>query len=253
MQILLSPAKRMDFKRGDNEIAPTKALFPKKRDELIAVCNGLSVEEIADMMKLNLAMAHEVQEQFNTFGMRSTPTRAAALAYNGIAYLGLNAQDFTADDFAFAQQHLNILSGLYGVVRPMDGIKPYRLEMQQPVMPEGYRSLYDYWQESVNKHLSKRLRKGSRTVVNTASNEYSKVVQKRLLPVGTRLLSLKFLEQEERGLRQIVVHTKKARGMIARFIIKNRLTDPDDLKAFDSEGYFFHPALSSDDEWVFTR
>lgn len=253
MQILLSPAKRMDFKRGDNEIAPTKALFPKKRDELIAVCNGLSVEEIADMMKLNLAMAHEVQEQFNTFGMRSTPTRAAALAYNGIAYLGLNAQDFTADDFAFAQQHLNILSGLYGVVRPMDGIKPYRLEMQQPVMPERYRSLYDYWQESVNKHLSKRLRKGSRTVVNTASNEYSKVVQKRLLPVGTRLLSLKFLEQEERGLRQIVVHTKKARGMIARFIIKNRLTDPDDLKAFDSEGYFFHPALSSDDEWVFTR
>lgn len=253
MQILLSPAKRMDFKRGDNEIAPTKALFPKKRDELIAVCNGLSVEEIADMMKLNLAMAHEVQEQFNTFGMRSTPTRAAALAYNGIAYLGLNAQDFTADDFAFAQQHLNILSGLYGVVRPMDGIKPYRLEMQQPVMPEGYRSLYDYWQESVNKHLSKRLRKGSRTVVNTASNEYSKVVQKRLLPRGTRFLSLKFLEQEERGLRQIVVHTKKARGMIARFIIKNRLTDPDDLKAFDSEGYFFHPALSSDDEWVFTR
>lgn len=205
------------------------------------------------MMKLNLSMAHEVQEQFNTFGMRSTPVRAAALAYNGIAYLGLNAQDFSADDFVFAQQHLNILSGLYGVVRPMDGIKPYRLEMQQPVMPEGYRSLYDYWQESVNKHLSKRLRKGSRTVVNTASNEYSKVVQKRLLPVGTRLLSLKFLEQEERGLRQIVVHTKKARGMIARFIIKNRLTDPDDLKAFDSEGYFFHPALSSDDEWVFTR
>ena len=253
MQILLSPAKRMDFKRGDNEIAPTKALFPKKRDELIAVCNGLSVEEIAGMMKLNLSMAHEVQEQFNTFGMRSTPVRAAALAYNGIAYLGLNAQDFSADDFVFAQQHLNILSGLYGVVRPMDGIKPYRLEMQQPVMPEGYRSLYDYWQESVNKHLSKRLRKGSRTVVNTASNEYSKVVQKRLLPVGTRLLSLKFLEQEERGLRQIVVHTKKARGMIARFIIKNRLTDPDDLKAFDSEGYFFHPALSSDDEWVFTR
>lgn len=253
MQILLSPAKRMDFKRGDNEIAPTKPLFPKKRDELIAVCNRLSVEEIAGMMKLNLSMAHEVQEQFNTFGMRSTPTRAAALAYNGIAYLGLNAQDFTADDFAFAQQHLNILSGLYGVVRPMDGIKPYRLEMQQPVMPEGYRSLYDYWQESVNKHLSKRLRKGSRTVVNTASKEYSKVVQKRLLPVGTRLLSLKFLEQEERGLRQIVVHTKKARGMIARFIIKNRLTDPDDLKAFDSEGYFFHPALSSDDEWVFTR
>ncbi|NMB06020.1 MAG: YaaA family protein, partial [Bacteroidales bacterium] len=209
MQILLSPAKRMDFKRGDNEIAPTKALFPKKRDELIAVCNGLSVEEIADMMKLNLAMAHEVQEQFNTFGMRSTPTRAAALAYNGIAYLGLNAQDFTADDFAFAQQHLNILSGLYGVVRPMDGIKPYRLEMQQPLMPEGYRSLYDYWQESVNGHLSKRLRKGSRTVVNAASNEYSKVVQKRLLPRGTRFLSLKFLDQEERGLRQVVVHTKK--------------------------------------------
>lgn len=253
MQILLSPAKRMDFTRGENEITPTKALFPKKRDQLIAVCNGLTVEEIAGMMKINTAMAHEVQEQFSTFGMRNTPTRAAALAYNGIAYLGLNAQDFSADDFAFAQQHLNILSGLYGLLRPMDGIKPYRLEMQQLIMPEGYRSLYDYWEESVNGHLSKRLRKGSRTVVNTASNEYSKVVQKRLLPRGTRFLSLKFLEQEERGLRQVVVHTKKARGMIARFIIKNRLTDPEELKAFDSEGYFFHPALSTDDEWVFTR
>jgi len=253
MQILLSPAKRMDFKRGDNEITPTKALFPKKRDELIAVCNGLSVEEIANVMKLNPVMAREVLDQFRTFSLRSTPTRAAVLAYNGIAYLGLNAHDFTADEFTFAQEHLNILSGLYGVVRPMDGIKPYRLEMQQPVMPEGYRSLYDYWQESVNRHLSKRLRKGSRTVVNTASNEYSKVVQKRFLPVGTRFLSLKFLEQEEKGLRQVVVHTKKARGMISRFIIKNLLTDPEDLKAFDSEGYFYHPTLSKEDEWVFTR
>lgn len=243
----------MDFNRADNEITPTKPLFPKKRDALLSVCRTLQVEEIGEKMKLNPVMALEVQAQFRTFGMRNSPIRAAVLAYNGIAYLGLNAHDFSLDEFTFAQQHLNILSGLYGVVRPLDGIRPYRLEMQQSIVPEGYRSLYDYWQESVNLHLSKQLRRGSRTVINAASNEYAKVVQKRLLPPGTRCINLKFLEQEENGLRQVVVHTKKTRGMISRFIIKNRLTDPEDLNAFDSEGYFFHPSLSKEDEWVFTR
>lgn len=253
MQILLSPAKRMDFHRVDNEITPVKPLFPKKRDELMDACRTLSVEEIARLMKLNPVMALEVKGQFQTFGTRNNPTRAAALAYNGIAYLGLKALDFTADEFAFAQQHLNILSGLYGVLRPMDGIHPYRLEMQQMIVPEGYRSLYHFWEESVNSHLSRRLRKGSPTLINAASNEYSKVVQKQLLPARTRIINLKFLEQEEKGVRQVVVHTKKARGMVARFIIKNRLTNPEDLKAFDSEGYFFHPSLSKEDEWVYTR
>lgn len=253
MQIILSPAKRMDFKRLANEIKPTKALFQKKRDELLTRCRMMSPKEIATEMKLNPVMAHEVYEQFQTFGLRSTPSRAAALAYNGIAYIGLNAHNFSKDDFDFAQQHLTILSGLYGVVRPMDGIKPYRLEMQRMIVPEGYRSLYDFWEESVNEYLSKNLNKTSPTLINAASNEYSKVVKKKLLPRGTRIIDLKFLEHEETGYRQVVVHTKKARGMITRFLIRNKLTRAEDLKAFDSEGYFFHPTLSKEDEWVFTR
>ena len=111
---------------------------------------GMSVDEIAASMNINPQMAHDVFGYFQTFDFPVAPRRAAALAYNGIAYKGLNAHDFSADDFTFAQQHLNILSGLYGIIRPMDAIRPYRLEFQRKIVPEGYKSLYDFWGDTLN-------------------------------------------------------------------------------------------------------
>lgn len=253
MQIILSPAKLMDFSGGTGDIKPTKPLFPEKTKELITACRQLSEREIATGMNINAKMAQEVYGYFQTFDLRSTPKQLAAHAYNGIAYKGLNAHDFSAEDFDFAQQHLNIISGLYGIVRPLDGIKPYRLEMQRRIVPQGYKTLYDFWQETLNGYLSKKMRKGDKTIINVASKEYAKVIRKNKLPGGTKIIDIQFLQQENDDLKQIVVHSKKARGLMSRFIIKNRLVDPEEVKGFDSEGYFFYPALSKEDMWVFVR
>lgn len=253
MQIILSPAKLMDFSDEMKEVKSTRPLFPEKSKELIAVCRQLSEREIADEMTINAKMAREVYEYFQTYDLRSTPKQSAALAYNGIAYKGLNAHDFSVKDFDFAQQHLNIISGLYGIVRPLDTIRPYRLEMQRKIVPPGYKTLYDFWEETVNEYLSKKLRKGDKTIINVASKEYAKVVRRNKLPNGTKIIDIQFLQQENDRLKQIVVHSKKARGLMSRFIIKNRLVDPEEVKGFDWEGYFFYPALSKKDTWVFVR
>lgn len=244
----------MNFNGLKNEREPTTPLFPGKTKELVTLCQQLSVKEIAGIMKINARMARDVYEQYQMYGFRNTPKRAAALAYNGIAYNGLNAHDFSQEEYDFAQQQLNILSALYGLLRPFDAIKPYRLDLQMNITPQGYGSLYQFWQESVNVTLSKRLRKEKeKIIINVASNEYAKVVQKSRLPVGTKIIDIRFLQQENSDFKQIVVHTKKARGLISRFIIKNRLTDAEDVMGFNDEGYFFYPALSKENEWVFVR
>lgn len=243
----------MDFTRGIGVVKPTAPLFQDKTEELLSVCSHLSEKEIASEMKINAKMAREVYEYYQTYSFETTPRQSAALAYNGIAYKGLNAYDFSVEDFDFAQQHLNIISGLYGIIRPKDAIRPYRLEMQRNIVPDGYKSLYDFWQETVNTYLSKKLRTGDKTIINVASKEYAKILRKSLLPKGTKIIEIQFLQQGNNDFRQIVVHSKKARGLISRYIIKNRLIDPEEVKGFDYEGYFFYPALSKEDLWVFVR
>ncbi len=253
MQILMSPAKLMSFPDKKDRFTTTTPLFPDKTQELVTVCQQLSEKEIGTIMKINPKMARDVYEQFQTFYFNSTPRRAAALAYNGIAYTGLHAHDFSEDDFAFAQRHLNILSGLYGVLRPFDRIRPYRLEMQRPIVPSGYATLHEFWQETVNKHLATRFKKEDKTIINVASNEYAGVVKKNRLHSGIRIINIRFLQLEQNDFKQVVVHTKKARGLMARYIIKNRLTDAEDVKGFHYEEYFYNPALSKENEWVFVR
>ncbi|NLY25502.1 MAG: YaaA family protein [Bacteroidales bacterium] len=254
MQIIQSPAKLMNFKGLKEEREPTEPLFPGRTKALVTRCQQLSVREIAVIMKINARMAQDVYEQFQTFAFRDTPQRAAALAYNGIAYNGLNAHDFSQEEYDFAQQQMNILSALYGLLRPFDAIKPYRLDLLLDIAPKGYSSLYHFWQDSVNATLSKKLRKEKeKIIINVASNEFVKLVQIKRLPAGTKIIDIRFLQQENSDFKQIVVHTKKARGLITRFIIKNRLTDAEDVKGFDDEGYFFYPALSKESEWVFVR
>ncbi|HAR39737.1 MAG: hypothetical protein A2W86_06625 [Bacteroidetes bacterium GWD2_45_23] len=253
MQILMSPAKLISFPEKKDRFKTTKPLFPDKTKELITVCQQLSEKEIGTIMKINPKMARNVYEQFQTFYFNSTPTRAAALAYNGIAYAGLNAHDFSDDDVAFAQRHLNILSGLYGMLRPFDLIRPYRLEMQRQIVPPGYRTLYEFWQETVNRQLATRFKKEDKTIINVASAEYAKAVQRSALPEGVRIIDIRFLQLEHNDFKQIVVHTKKARGLMARYIIKNRLTNTEDVKGFHYEEYFYYPALSKENEWVFVR
>ncbi|MGI6047616.1 MAG: YaaA family protein [Petrimonas sp.] len=253
MQIILSPAKLMNFSAKTEKIEVTKPLFPDKTRELVSVCQQLSESEISSAMKINPKMAREVHEYFQTFNFKNTPRHVAALTYNGIAYKGLNAHDFSKDDFDYAQQHLNIISGLYGILRPFDEIKPYRLEMARKIHPNGYKDLYDFWQYDVNQYLAEKLVEDEKVIINVASKEYSKAVSKKLLPKGTRIIEINFLQQEGNKLKQIVVHSKKARGLMARFIIKNQLKVTEEVKAFDYENYFYYPQLSTKDKWMFVR
>ncbi len=243
----------MDFSANITGVKPVKPLFPEKTKELVTACQRLSEQEIADNMKINPMMAREVYESFQMYYFKTTPRQPASLAYNGIAYKGLNVHDFTAEDFGFAQQHLNIISGLYGILRPLDEIRPYRLEMQRKIVPEGYKTLYEFWEEPLGKYFSKKLRNDDSTIINVASNEYSKVIKKNQLPRGTRIIDIRFLQQGESGWKQVVVHSKKARGLLSRFIIKNRLVNPEEVKGFDYEGYFFYPALSDENSFTFVR
>jgi cytoplasmic iron level regulating protein YaaA (DUF328/UPF0246 family) len=253
MQIILSPAKLMDFGPSTKKIAPTQPLFPKKTSELIAVYRKLSVEEIAEKMKINIQKAYNVYEYFQTFDFNEILQRPAILVYNGMVYKGLNANDFTEEDFAFAQNHLIILSGLYGILRPLDGIKPYRFELRRQIVPKGYKNLYDFWNRTINEYIAKRLEENNKTIVNLASGEFIKMIKPQQLPKGTTFIEINFLEQRGNDLRQITVHTKKARGLMARFIIKNKLSQIEDIKAFDYEDYFYYPALSTQERWTFVR
>lgn len=267
MQLLLSPAKLINFKDKTELVAGTTPLFTEKTTLLVEFCQQLSVNEIAKVLKINLKMAHDVFGYFQTFHLDNNVERSAAYTFNGIAFQGLDIHDMLADDLLFAQEHLNILSGMYGLLRPLDIIKPYRLDMNTRISPNnGINSsgnlsttypksnyLYGYWQETVNNHLFEKLSKDDNIIINLSSSEYYKLIVPTLLPKNMRVITIAFREQKAEGLKQVVVYAKKARGMMARYIIKNKITKIEDVKGFDMEGYFYSPAQSSPTEWTFVR
>jgi len=253
MIITLSPAKLMDFETPSNIKKHTTPQFSDSADYLNELLKNFSATEIKELMHINPKQAHQVYQYIQSFGMDRTPQKQAALAYNGIAYSGLVAKTFTKEDWDFAQEHLVIVSGLYGALRPLDMIKPYRLEAQIKLENERGKDLYAYWSETVTQYFAKRLQADDNTWVNLSSQEYTKVIDKKTLPKGTTIITPIFKQHTDKGYKQIVVYAKKARGMMSRFIIQNKLTKAEDIKLFDVEGYSFAPDLSKKDEWIFIR
>lgn len=268
MQLLLSPAKLMSFDNIEETVKGAMPLFTEKTMLLVELCQGLSVGEIAKLLKINLKMAHDVYGYFQTFHLNNSVERSAAFAFNGIAFQGLNIQDFSTNELMFAQEHLIIMSGLYGLLRPLDIIKPYRLDVNTRISPteNGVNSfgklstthpksnyLYGYWQETVNAYLFEKLSQDDNTIINLSSSEYFKVIVPELLPDKTRVITIGFREQRADGLKQVVVYAKKARGMMARYILKNKITKVEEIKGFDAEGYFYSPLQSTPTEWIFVR
>lgn len=253
MIIIMSPAKLQNFETQAPIKESTAPLYPKEAKMLYKSLEELSANDIASLMSINPLLAHNVHQYIHAFPLSRTPQKQAVFAYNGIAYQGLNAQSFTKEDMKFAQDHLVHISGLYGVLRPLDLIKPYRLEMQIPVVNDKGKNLYDFWSDTISKYLAKQMKADDNILINLASKEYAKAVDKKLLPKGCKIITPIFKQQTDKGYKQIVVYAKKARGMMTRFIIQNKLTDVEHLKAFDTEGYVFTPQLSDDKEWVFVR
>lgn len=253
MIITLSPAKVLDFKTAVSISKSTQPIFKSETNILSDELKNLSVEDIIKLMKVNPKQAIEVYQYFQSFNMDRTDKRQAMLTYNGMAFLGLDAKTLNEDDCQFAQKHLIIQSGLYGALRPLDMIKPYRLEQQIKLANSKGSDLYAYWGEIVTNYFSQRLQKDDKTWVNLSSNEYSKVINRKNLPKGTQIVTPIFKEYTHDGYKQVTVYAKKARGMMTRFAIQNRITKAENLKGFDTEGYYFAPELSKKEEWVFVR
>lgn len=249
MLIVVSPAKKLDM-REVNGVEPTQPIFHDQAKKLAGVAKKLSVKDLQKLMSISENLAELNAERFTSFGqMQSKP---AALAFAGDTYQGLEATSLDADELKWAQDHLRILSGLYGILRPLDEIQPYRLEMGSRLKTSNGNSLYEFWGDQISEMLNAHaIDVQTDTLINCASQEYFGAVDPTALDL--RVVTPVFME-EKTGIAKIVsFYAKKARGAMARFIIQNRLTDAESIKDFDSGGYGYRADLSDDSNWVFLR
>ncbi|MDZ7711458.1 MAG: peroxide stress protein YaaA [Roseovarius sp.] len=249
MLVVVSPAKKLDMTPVDG-IRATRPAFDAEARELAEVARRLDAEGLKKLMKISDNLARLNAERFAEFG--HMPEKPAALAFAGDTYQGLEAGSLDADEMAWAQDHFRILSGLYGVLRPLDAIQPYRLEMGSRLATERGRTLYDYWGDRIARALKTQASEiGADTLVNCASQEYFGAVD--LSALGLRVITPVFMEERGGAPKVVSFYAKRARGAMARFIIQNRLTDPESLTDFDTGGYRHAPELSAPDRPVFLR
>lgn len=249
MLIVVSPAKKLDMDPVEG-IEATSPAFQDEADTLARKAARMSVKDLQKLMSISEPLAKLNAQRFRAFGeMESKP---AALAFAGDTYQGLEASTLEPDEMAWAQEHLRILSGLYGILRPLDEMQPYRLEMGSRLHTRRGKSLYDFWGDTIAKALNAQGEAtGSEVLVNCASQEYFGAVDLRALKL--RVITPVFMEDKPGGPKIVSFFAKKARGAMARYIIQRRLTDPDALLEFDTGGYAYQPEMSEPDTPVFLR
>lgn len=249
MLVVVSPAKKMNTDPVPG-IEPTRPAFQAQADELAEVAQGLSVDDLRKLMKISENLARLNRDRF--CGFEDLPEKPAALTFAGDTYLGLEASSLDADELAWAQDHFRILSGLYGILRPLDAIRPYRLEMGSRLKTEKGRTLYDYWGDRIAGALNEQAQAvRSDVLVNCASQEYFGAVDLDALKL--RVITPVFMEEKPGGPKIVSFYAKRARGAMARFIIQHRMTDPEALCDFDTGGYRYLAAMSSPERPVFLR
>lgn len=254
MIILLSPAKTLDFSCNNPSIGLTYPHFEDKANRIASALRKLNVDELGKLLGISAKLA---QLNFDRFQHWGTPAslegrRPAILAYKGDVYEGLQADTMTVSDLQFAQQHLRILSGLYGILRPLDLIQPYRLEMGTGLSIGKAKDLYVYWKKHITLALQDELQTHQQQVIiNLASQEYAKSVEFKQLNI--RLITPEFKDMNHGEYKMISFFAKRARGLMASWIIRNQLADPEALISFSAEGYTYNPRLSSPSKPVYTR
>ncbi len=254
MLLLLSPAKSLDYETPLQGQPHTAPLFVKQSKALIDVLRTRSPQQIADLMDLSDKLSTLNVARYQAWSSRATEknARQAALAFDGDVYGGLDARSMGGDDLAWAQEHICILSGLYGVLRPLDLMQPYRLEMGTQLANPGGNNLYEFWGSQISEYLNKRLRSDvSPVVINLASNEYFKAVNTKALKA--QVVECVFQEYKAGQYKIVSFFAKRARGLMARYATTHRLTHVDQLKTFDSEGYAFDAKASTPLKLVFRR
>ncbi len=251
MIAILSPAKSLDYSRPLPPVTPSAPRFAEEATALAASAAKLGPRKLGGLMHISDKLAKLNAERYRDFA--DAPARPALYAFAGDVYLGLEARSLDAPAIAFAQDHVRILSGLYGLLRPLDAIRPYRLEMGTRWAPGRKKTLYDHWGSRIGDALASDLAaEGSGVIVNLASKEYWHAVE-TCPPGGARIITIDFREAGPDGLRFNSFAAKRARGMVARYICEHRLADVEALKSFDSDGYRFVADGSDNATWRFVR
>ncbi len=255
MIIVISPAKKLDFSA---KTTYTKAFsqpdFLAHSSQLVKILAKKKPQQLAELMNLSSNLAHLNYDRYQTFSIPFTPENAkpALMAFKGDAYQSFALENYAEDDFAFAQVHLRILSGLYGLLKPLDLIQPYRLEMGTSLKNRRGKNLYEFWGDIIARAIVGAMEAANtQTLINLASNEYFKSVNKKLLK--GRMITPSFKDDRNGTFKTISIFAKQARGYMSDFAIRNKITQAEELKHFHVMGYGFHESLSTEDNWVFTR
>lgn len=254
MLTVISPAKTLDFDTPPTTRKATQPQFLQRSAQLVEDARAMNPDDIRALMGVSEKIAELNHGRFMNWGVPFNLDNAkqSVLAFKGDVYTGLEADSLNSAQLAFAQKHLCILSGLYGLLRPLDLMQPYRLEMGLKFANRGGKNLYEFWGDSITKALNGQLEKsGTRALVNLASNEYYKAVQPGSL--DAEVITPIFKDLKGGKYKIISFYAKKARGQMARFIIDNELNEPDELKKFKTGGYRYNKAESTARELVFTR
>ena len=254
MIIILSPAKSLDFKEPGPVHLSSRPEYEEEASYIVDHMKMFSAMELGKLMKISSRLSYESYDRYQSWRPSADipDAKQAILAYRGDAYRGLDASVLDEDDLNWAQDHLRILSGLYGILRPLDLISPYRLEFVTKLNLGKYNGLYPFWKEKINRSLlDLENTEGSHILVNLASAEYFNAIDRA--STGFRVITPVFKEYRNGEYRFFSMFGKRARGLMARYIIQRRISDPEEMKLFNAEGYAFNAPLSQDDEWVYTR
>ena len=254
MLFILSPAKTLDYETAPTTKKSTQPLFIDQAASLVKSARKMDPEDIQGLMGVSEKIATLNHERFMNwepdFSLKNA--KQSVLAFKGDVYTGLQAEALSADQLAFAQKHLRILSGLYGLLRPLDLMRPYRLEMGLPFANAGGKNLYEFWGDRITETLGQHLKaSGSPVLVNLASNEYFKAVKPKSLDV--EVITPQFRDLKNGQYKMISFFAKKARGVMARYIIQKGLNEPEGLKRFKGGGYYYSKEHSEGNTWVFLR
>ncbi|MDF1760534.1 MAG: peroxide stress protein YaaA [Coxiellaceae bacterium] len=255
MLLILSPAKKQNFDAQTYAIKTTQPQNKKHIAELVNNLQQLSEKKLQQLMSLSPALTQLNFQRFQDFDVsqyNSNNAKPAVFALQGDAYQGLQVDDFNKKQLEYLQQHLLILSGLYGYLRPMDLIQPYRLEMKTKLAVNDCKDLYTFWQDSLTTAINKLAKQQSHdTLLNLASNEYFKALDKKQLSIP--IITAQFKQQRGNEFKMIGIYAKRARGLMTRFVAKHQLSKTEDIKRFDLENYRLNKEISTDTNWIFCR
>ena len=252
MKVLLSPAKSLDFKSQLPTEKNSFLCFEKEAEYLNSILKTKSPKDLSDLMGVSSKIADLNYERNHDWSLpfNNKNARQAVYAFSGDVYRGLDAYSIDDDKIDFMQSTVRIISGLYGLIKPLDLIQPYRLEMGTKLSFDNNKNLYEYWREKITNQLNLELSENE-PVLNLASNEYFKAIDTKVIKSG--VYSANFKQLKDGDYKTVAIFSKKARGMMTRYIIENNITDISSLKSFNYDGYVYHENLSSEKELIFSR